>query len=147
MGQVAEAGVAKLRAQRDETLRNLLALDESDCRLPARWAGTDRSVNFLLRHFTSHELDHLQHAQKLLRERGWSATEPQILLMKAHALLGELEALFLSLSDEDFTRTGPGTEDWSIEQLVEHMADVERHYRNEIMRAVEKGRAEAAATS
>jgi len=147
MGSLAESAVAKLREERDETLRHLLTLDESDCKLPAKWAGTDRSVNFLLRTFTSHELDHLQHSQKLLRDRGWSATEPQILLMKANALLGEIEALFLSLSDEDFTKTGPGPEDWSVAQIVEHMADVERHYRNEIMRSVEKGRAETSATA
>src|SRR6266508_1008500 len=106
MGNRAQVAVAKLRDERDETLRRLLPLAESDCRYPAKWAGTDRSVNFLLRAFTSHQLDHLQHAQKLLRDRGWSSTEPQILLMKAQALLGELEALFLSLSDEEFTRNG-----------------------------------------
>jgi hypothetical protein len=143
MGSLVESAIAKLRDERDETLRELLPLAESECKYPARWAGTDRSVNFLLRAFTSHELDHLQHAQKLLRDRGWSPTEPQILLMKAHALLGELEALFLSLSDEEFTQTGPSAEDWSVEQLVEHMADVERHYRHEILRAVEKGHAQA----
>jgi hypothetical protein len=141
MGQTSAVAVAKLRQERDETLRRLLPLAESDCRYPAKWAGTDRTVNFLLRAFTSHELDHLQHAQKLLRDRGWAPTEPHILLMKAHALLGELEALFLSLSDEEFTRTGPTEGDWSIEQLVEHIADIERVYRTEIIRAVEQGRA------
>jgi hypothetical protein len=120
-------------------------LAESDCRYPAKWGGTDRSVNFLLRAFTPHQLDHLQHAQKLLRARTWSATEPQILLMKAHALQGELEALFLSLSDEEFTQTGPDAEDWSIQRLVEHLAEVERHYRDEILRAVEQGRSQAPA--
>ena len=97
MGSAAESAIGKLRAERDETLRRLLPLTESECRYPAKWAGTDRSVNFLLRMFSSHQLDHLQHAQKLLRDRGWSASEPQILLMKAHALMGELEALLVPL--------------------------------------------------
>jgi hypothetical protein len=145
MESLAESAVAKLRAERDETLRRLLPLAESDCRYPAQWAGTDRSVNFLLRAFTSHQLDHLQHAQKLLRNRAWSATEPQMLLMKAHALQGELEALFLSLSDEDFTRAGPDDGDWSAQQIVEHLAEIERHYREEILRAVERGRAQTPA--
>lgn len=145
MGYMAEAAIAKLREERDETLRRLLVLAETDCRYPAKWAGTDRSVNFLLRAFTSHQLDHLQHAQKLLRDRGWSATEPQILLMKAQALLGELEALFLSLSDGEFSQTGPTEEDWSAQQMVEHLAAVERTYREEILRAVAQGRSQAAA--
>jgi hypothetical protein len=143
MGNLAETAVAKLRDEREETLRRLLTLAESDCRYPAKWAGTDRSVNFLLRAFSLHQLDHLQHAQKLLRDRGWSFTEPQILLMKAQALLGELEAMFLSLSDDDFTRMGPNEEDWSAQQMVEHLAAVERAYREEILRAVEQGRSQA----
>lgn len=143
MGNLAETAVAKLRDEREETLRRLLTLAESDCRYPAKWAGTDRSVNFLLRAFSLHQLDHLQHAQKLLRDRGWTFIEPQILLMKAQALLGELEALFLSLSDDDFTKPGPNEADWSAQQMVQHLAEVERAYREEILRAVEQGRSEA----
>jgi hypothetical protein len=147
MGKVSATAVARLRQERDETLHSLLGLAESDCTYPARWAGTDRSVNFLRRAFTNHALDHLQHSQKLLRARGWSATEPQILLMKAQALQGELEALFLSLSDEEFTQGGPNDGDWSLQQIVEHMTEVERHYREEILRAVEAGHAQAPARS
>lgn len=147
MGERASIAVAKLKQERDETLGRLLPLAESDCRYPAKWAGTDRSVNFLLRAFSLHELDHLQHAHKLLRDRGWSLTEPQILLMKAQALQGELEALFLSLSDDEFTQGGPNEEDWSAQQMVEHLAAVERAYREEILRAVEQGRAAATTTA
>jgi uncharacterized damage-inducible protein DinB len=48
---------------------------------------------------------------------------------------GELEALVLSLSDEEFTRAEAGSDDWSVERLVEHIAEVERGYRAEILRA------------
>jgi hypothetical protein len=141
MGRLAEAAIAKLRTERDETLRTLLGISEEDCRLPAKWAGTDRSVNFLLRHLTSHQLDHLQHLQKLLRGREHSLTEPQILLMKAHALQGELEALLLSLSDEDFTKEGPNEGDWSAQRLAEHLAEIERGYREEMRTSIEKAHA------
>ena len=144
MGQVAEASVAKLRAEREETLRALLTLAEADCRAPAPWGGTTRTVNFLLRAFSLHQLDHLQHLQKLLRDRGHSLTEPQILLMKAQALMGELETLFLSLSDEQFTETGPNEGDWSADQIVQHIAKTERQYREDILTAIEKSRAAAA---
>ncbi len=143
MGALAEAAVAKLRAERDETLRSLLPLAESDCRYPAKWAGTDRSVNFLLRMFAIHELDHMQHVQKLLFARGWHPSEAKMLLAKAHALRGEIEALFLGLSDEEFSQGGPNEADWSPRQIIEHMATVERGYREEIQRAVAAGRAPA----
>ncbi|MBI4494646.1 MAG: hypothetical protein HY690_17860 [Chloroflexi bacterium] len=140
MGERAQASVAKLRAERDQTLQALSSLSESDCRYPARWARTDRTVNFMLRAFSLHLLDHLQHAQKLLRDRGRASTEPQILLMKAQALLGEFEGLALTLPDEQFTQTGPQEGDWSVEQIIDHLAEVERTYREEILRAVAAGR-------
>lgn len=145
MGELAEATVAKLRAEREETLRQLLSLGEAECRYPARWAGTDRTVNFMLRAFSLHLLDHLQHIQKVLRDRGHSLTEPQMLLMKSQALMAEFETIALSLSDAEFTEKGSDEDDWSIQQLVEHVAGVERNYRQEILRAVEAGRAQAAA--
>jgi hypothetical protein len=138
MGKLAEASVAQLRTERDETLRSLLSLAEPDCRLPARWAGTDRTVNFLLRQFSGHQLDHLQHLQKLLRDRGRSSTEAEILLGKAHALQGEIEAIVLSLSDEELTETGPNDGDWSAQRIVEHLGEVERGYREEIRSSVQR---------
>jgi hypothetical protein len=125
-------------------LRTLLGISEEDCRLPAKWAGTDRSVNFLLRHLSSHQLDHLQHLQKLLRGRQRALTESQILLMKAHALQGELEAILLSLTDEEFTQDGPNEGDWSAQQLAEHLAQIERGYRQEIRSSIEKAHADTA---
>jgi hypothetical protein len=86
MASRAEAAIAKLRNERDETLRTLLSLPEPSCRLPARWAGTDRTVNFLLRMFTSHQMDHMQQLQKMLRDREHTLTEPQVLLMRAQAM-------------------------------------------------------------
>lgn len=143
MGGLAEAAVAKMRAQRDETLRTLLSLKDSDCRYPATWAGTRRTVNFMLRAFSMHQMDHLQHLMKLLQDRGHRLSEAQMLLMKAQALQGEFEALVLSLSDEEFTRTGPNEGDWSAQQIVEHMAEIEQRYRTEVVTAVERGRAES----
>ncbi|MPZ15419.1 MAG: hypothetical protein GEU73_13510 [Chloroflexi bacterium] len=145
MGQLAEASVAKLRVERDETLRRLLSISEAECRLPATWSGTNRHVNFLLRMFASHQMDHIQHLHKLLRDRQHALTEPQLLLMKAHALQGEIEVLALSLTDDEFSKTGPGADDWSAQQLIEHVAEVERTYRQEVVRAVEQGRAQVAA--
>lgn len=143
MGELAQAAVAKMRAEREETFSALLTLAEDDCRYPARWANTDRTVNFMLRAFSLHVLDHIQHASKLLRDRGYGFTEPQILLMKSQALMGEFETMMLSLSDEEFTRTGPKDGDWSGSQIVEHVAATERSYREEIQRGVREGRAAA----
>jgi hypothetical protein len=132
--------IQQLTQERERIVSELAQLSEADCRYPAQWAGIQRNVNFVLRTFSLHELDHIQHLHKLLTARGRGFTEAQILLSKAQALRGELEALLLSLSDEEFDAAGAGPDDWSIRQLVEHLGKVDTSYANHIRAAVEQGR-------
>jgi hypothetical protein len=134
--------IQQLTQERERIVRELAQLSETDCRLPAQWNGIPRNVNFLLRALSLHELDHLQHLHKLLAARGRRFSEAQILLSKAQALRGELEALVLSLSDEEFDAAGAGPDDWSIRQLVEHLGKVDVMYAANILAAVDQGRAE-----
>lgn len=138
----AQALVAQMRATRDEVVGELSALSEADCQYPAPWGGVTRKVNFMLRAFSLHELDHLQHVQRLLRGRGRHLSEAQLLLVKAQALRGELEAMILGLSDEELDATGPG-EDWSVRQVVEHVVSTDRKYLSDTLGAVQAGRAGA----
>jgi hypothetical protein len=136
--------VRELGAQRERILKDLSALSETDCRYRGQWGGVERNVNFLLRTFSLHELDHIQHLHKLLAARGRGLSEAQILLSKAQALRGELVALLLGLSEEEFDATGPGPDDWSVRQLVEHLRHVDAMYADNITKAVEQGRAATA---
>jgi hypothetical protein len=124
--------IQHLAREREQIVRDLAHLSEFDCRRPAQWAGTQRTVNFVLRAFSLHDLDHLQHLQKLLSARGRHFTEPEILLSKAQALRGELLSLLLSLSDQDFETPGPGADDWSPRQIVEHLLEVDAGFAHEI---------------
>src|SRR5579859_2780576 len=135
--------IQQVAQARERIIRDLAQLSDSDCRSPAEWNGTQRTVNFLLRAFSLHELDHLQHVHKLLAARGRHFSEAQILLSKAQALRGEVEALLLSLSDEEFDAPGAGADDWTIRQLVEHLGDVDARYAANIRKSVDAGRARA----
>jgi hypothetical protein len=137
--------IQELTRERERIVRELAQLSDADCRSPTQWNGIPRNVNFLLRAFSLHELDHLQHLHKLLAARGRGFSEAQILLSKAQALRGELEALLLSLSDEEFDAPGAGPEDWSIRQLVEHLGKVDAQYATNVRMAVEQGGAAATA--
>jgi hypothetical protein len=132
--------IQQLGQAREGIVRELAQLTDADCRYPAQWSGIQRNVNFLLRAFSLHELDHLQHLHKLLAAQGRGFSEAQILLSKAQALRGEVEALLLSLSDEEFDAPGPGPEDWSVRQLVEHLAKVDGQYADNIRNSVKQGR-------
>ena len=52
-------------------------------------------------------------------------------------------ALLLSLSDEEFDAGGPGPDDWSARQLVEHLGNVDERYATTIREAVEANRGAA----
>jgi hypothetical protein len=132
--------IQHLARQREDIVRELAQLSEADCRAPAQWAGIQRNVNFLLRAFSLHELDHLQHLHKLVASNGRSFNEPQILLSKAQALRGELVSLLLSLSDQEFERSGGGVDDWSPRQLVEHLLQVDAGYADTIRKSVAAAR-------
>jgi hypothetical protein len=135
--------IQELAQQRRQIVHELAQLSDADCRSPAQWNGIPRTVNFLLRAFSLHELDHVQHLHKLLAARGRAFSEAQILLSKAQALRGEVEALLLSLSDEEFDAPGAGPEDWSIRQLVEHLTNVDALYADNIRTSVAQARAGA----
>jgi hypothetical protein len=128
--------MAKLDAERAETLRALLGLADEDCAVRMEWSGRKRSVGNMLRVFTTHSLDHYQHLMRLLQARGMRFTEAQLLLMKAQAAHAELQALVLSLDDEAFSATGPVEGDWSAGQIVDHLREAERDYREAIVAAV-----------
>jgi uncharacterized damage-inducible protein DinB len=128
----AERAIARLRAERATTLRLLLRLPDEDCARKVTWWGRQQSINQRLRAFTAHALDHFQHLHRLLQARGHRFTEAQLLLMKAHAAQAELEAMALALTDEEFAAEGPVEGDWSARQVVEHMIETEREYRESI---------------
>jgi hypothetical protein len=114
----------------------LLRLPDEDCSRKVSWWGREQSINQRLRAFTSHALDHFQHLHRLLQARGRPFTEAQLLLMKAHAAQAEFEAMVLALTDEEFAAGGPVEGDWSARQVVEHMVDTEREYRENIALAL-----------
>ncbi len=128
----AERAVARLQAERAATLRLLLRLPDADCSLEVTWWGRQQSINQRLRAFTAHALDHFQHLHRLLQARGHRFTEAQLLLMKAHAAQAEFVAMVLALTDEEFAAEGPVEGDWSAGQVVEHMIETEREYRENI---------------
>src|SRR5262245_6750038 len=93
----AQEAIARLRAERLETLAAIMPLSDADCGRMVEWWGKKQSVNQRLRAYTAHALDHFQHLHRLLQSRGRYLSEAQLLMIKAHGMLAEFEALALSL--------------------------------------------------
>lgn len=136
MGERAEQATARLTAERTITLRALLDLKEDDCARPVEWYGRTQSVGRMLRQFTSHSLDHFQHLHRLLQARRRTLTEAELLFMKAEAMQAEFTVLVRSLSDEEFMQAGPNEGDWSAAQVLDHVIENERTYRDAITKAL-----------
>jgi hypothetical protein len=135
LGKRAEQAVAKLTAERDQTLRDLLDWKDEDCHKKVAWYGRETTVGHMFRNFAGHELDHFQHLHRLMEARGQHLSEANLLFMKAQAVLAEFQVMALSLSDEEFERPGPNEGDWSAAQVVEHVIEQERMYRAAVLSA------------
>jgi len=129
----AEQAISVLREERARTLRTLLSIPDEACATRVEWWGRKQTINQRLRAFTGHADDHFQHLHRLLQARGHHFSEAQLLMMKAHAALAFFEVLVLSLGDEEFDTTGPNEGDWSARQVLEHVINNEREYRENIL--------------
>jgi hypothetical protein len=133
----AEQAIAQLRDERAQTLRTLLTIPDELCSTRVEWWGRQQTINQRLRAFTGHADDHFQHLHRLLEARRHHFSEAQLLMMKAHAALAEFEVLVLSLDDQEFDATGPNEEDWSARQVLEHVINNERKYRENILSGID----------
>lgn len=52
-----------------------------------------------------------------------------------------VDVMFLDLSDDDFTAKGLVEDDWSAEQILEHVTWTERSYRERILAGLDAVRA------
>jgi len=133
----AEAAIAELRMERDQTLGAFMGLTEAVTQERIDWRGSPQSVNQRLLAFTTHLIDHQQHLLRLLFARGRGISGAEYLMMKAQAALAEFEVMCLALNDEDFAAQGPNDGDWSAEQILQHVTTAERNYRVRILAGIE----------
>ena len=129
----AAVAVEQLRRERIETMLALMPIPDDQCRRRVEWWGRNQTINQRLRAFTSHTLDHYQHLLRLLQARGRMLSEAELLLIDAHESLAQFEALVLALDDDAFEAAGPAEGDWSARQVLEHVIENERLYRENIV--------------
>ena len=57
--------ILELSREREQIVRELAQVSDTECRYPVQWNGVPRNVNFLLRAFALNELDHVQDLGKV----------------------------------------------------------------------------------
>lgn len=125
----------RLRSARDAVIAQLSDLNPAQLEHPSRWARWDVNIRLRLLRFAAHEREHTIHIIKTLRAIGHQPTEAHLILGRAQAVQGQLEARLVGVSDTLLAQVPPG-EDWSPRQILEHLITAEEHRRAQIEAAV-----------
>lgn len=125
--------LAEIRQLREGTLAELAGLTEAEFPYPTdmvRWT----SVRRVLLRFGDHLREHGTQIAGTRTAIGREPTMPQLVLAEAEIAWGRLLAMTVGLTDEDLARK-PADGSWSVQQVLEHIADSERGYLEAIREA------------
>ncbi len=139
--QVKEA-LNKLNKVREEWMEELSHLTDEDLDITADdgyW-----TIRKWLYRMMDHETIHMGQMVRNRRtiEPVWKAAvrwrEIDRLIGDLHKLRGQVASELVGLSDELLT-TQPGEEKWSIREIMEHLAQAEKYYVNQIEKLKKNG--------
>ena len=130
-----DALLAEIRTARLESLAYLTQVPETDFPLPTNLPRWDEVRRVLLR-LGEHMQEHVNQLEGARSELGRHRTMPQRMLTEAELSYGKLLAATVGLEDADLD-ADPGSGQWSIRTVLEHILAVERKY----LRAVQEARA------
>ena len=120
-----DALLTQIRATREETLRTLQDVTESEFALRTDLQRWDDLRRVLLR-FADHMREHSNQLEDARQKTGTGPTMPQRMLAEAERAWGQLLAATVGLDDETASRQ-PADGGWSALQVLEHIAEVEQN--------------------
>ena len=132
----------RLNKLREEWLERLSDLTDEDLDITADDAYW--TIRKWLYRMIDHETIHMGQIVKTRRsiEPIWKAAvrwrEIDRLIGDLHKLRGQVASELVGLSDELLT-TQPGEEKWSIREIMEHLAQAEKYYVNQIEKLKKNG--------
>ncbi len=119
----------------EEIETRLAGLSEKQLASPATWQGLNRHARFLMHRLTAHVSDHGLQLRKGRQAMGVPMSEAQgILAQFAIAQMAMLAENF-GLSEEEYVKA-PTEGEWSAEQVIAHVIEVERRTLQQIEDAV-----------
>ena len=121
-----DALLAEIRAARQSSLNYLTGVPESDFPLPTDLPRWDEVRRVLLR-LGEHMREHANQLEGARSDLGRHRTMPQRMLSEAELSYGKLLAATVGLDDANLD-ADPGSEQWSIRTVLEHILDTERRY-------------------
>ena len=132
MTSISSGFLDDIRAAREETLAELVALTEDDFATPTDMVRWDDVRRVLLR-FGDHMREHSNQleAARYAIDRG--PTMPQRMLAEGEVAGGKLLAATVGLEDEDLDAQ-PADGSWTVRQVLSHILESERNYLEAVRR-------------
>ncbi len=123
----AEARLAQSRAEL------LAALDDISPEELDRRSASGRSLRQMLHLLADHESDHVFHLMRARRGAGSRVNEVHRLLAELSEVRGRLLGNLAGLRQEHLDAEWEDGE-WTIRQIVEHLAETERHWAEQVQK-------------
>ncbi len=133
-----EALLVEIRAVRDEVLKELVDTSTDEFGHSTQMNRWDDLRRVLLR-FGDHIREHSNQIEDTRRLIDRQHTMPQIMLAEAELAWGKLLGTLVGLTDEDI-KAKPSDEDWSVEEVLEHILQGEKNYLEATRRARSRDR-------
>jgi hypothetical protein len=128
--------INEIRHLREETLTNLIEIQETDFDIPTdmnRWTEIRR----VLLRFGDHMREHANQINGLRATLRRDLTMPQRILAESEIAWGVLLGSLKGLDDQDLD-IKPSDGSWSLRQVLDHISKTERAYLQAIQEARQK---------
>ena len=96
----------------------------------------EMTVRQLMNRISDHHRDHQQHLLRARRTLGCPRTDAQRIVAEMQAVRAELAACLQGLPDDVLDKTGWEEGEWSIRQILEHLAEWENTRLTQVKQAL-----------
>ena len=126
-----DAFIQQLDEERTVTIDTLADSSNADLRAPTVWAGIDCDIRFRFMRFAQHEREHTAHIRKWRAQTGKTYSEAARYLGMCWQRHGRLEAVLCGATDDLLDRD-PGDGEWTVREILNHIASAERYFKSRI---------------
>jgi uncharacterized damage-inducible protein DinB len=129
-----------IRTARRAAFNRLAGTPEEHLGRMTRWGNGPADARYLFLRFSDHEEEHaLQVAHTLRARLDWQPSKVQLTLAMAERTRGDVLAALMGLTDEDLdTAPVEPAGEWTLRQILSHLAATEHSYRINTLHAVER---------
>lgn len=116
-----------LDSARNQSIAELAGMNDDVLSAPTVWYGADVDVNWRLMRFSHHEREHAAHIQKWRVQTGRHQTDAQRLLGLGWQSHGMVRAALVGVP-QDLVDAGPGSDEWSVDQILDHLLQADQFF-------------------